>query len=214
MTLKTVFAAAVIATLPFAVGATTLVDGSFEAKGALTAPTDYCYDGFSSAGRPACGAGAWTGSGVITSGAAPWGSTVTPFGDYYGFVQGTQVMSQTFVATSSTGLAVSWYDANRTNNGGIQTYSVSITHGSYVFDLGTFSGVPGQFNLKSSSSFATVAGDSYTLNFTGSATDDRTAFIDNVSLAVVPEPATWGLMIAGFGLVGFAARRRRSVVTA
>lgn len=26
---------------------------------------------------------------------------------------------------------------------------------------------------------------------------------------VVPEPATWGMMIAGFGLVGFAARRRR-----
>lgn len=25
----------------------------------------------------------------------------------------------------------------------------------------------------------------------------------------IPEPATWGLMIAGFGLVGFAARRRR-----
>jgi len=29
--------------------------------------------------------------------------------------------------------------------------------------------------------------------------------------AVIPEPATWGLMIAGFGLVGFAARRRRMV---
>ncbi len=27
--------------------------------------------------------------------------------------------------------------------------------------------------------------------------------------AVIPEPATWGMMIAGFGLVGFAARRRR-----
>jgi hypothetical protein len=25
----------------------------------------------------------------------------------------------------------------------------------------------------------------------------------------IPEPATWGLMIAGFGLVGFASRRRR-----
>jgi PEP-CTERM motif len=27
---------------------------------------------------------------------------------------------------------------------------------------------------------------------------------------VVPEPATWAMMIAGFGLVGFAARRRRT----
>lgn len=31
---------------------------------------------------------------------------------------------------------------------------------------------------------------------------------------VVPEPATWGLMIAGFGLVGAAARRRRMVSVA
>ncbi len=30
----------------------------------------------------------------------------------------------------------------------------------------------------------------------------------------VPEPAIWGLMIAGFGMVGFAARRRLSAVAA
>ncbi|QMW23663.1 PEPxxWA-CTERM sorting domain-containing protein [Sandaracinobacteroides saxicola] len=29
--------------------------------------------------------------------------------------------------------------------------------------------------------------------------------------AAVPEPATWAMMIAGFGLVGFAARRRAAV---
>lgn len=38
--------------------------------------------------------------------------------------------------------------------------------------------------------------------------------LDGVSLTAVPEPATWGLMIAGFGLVGAAARRRRAVVAA
>jgi len=30
----------------------------------------------------------------------------------------------------------------------------------------------------------------------------------------VPEPASWMLMIAGFGLVGVAARRRPAAVTA
>ncbi len=30
----------------------------------------------------------------------------------------------------------------------------------------------------------------------------------------VPEPATWGLMIAGFGMIGVTARRRRTVVAA
>lgn len=43
--------------------------------------------------------------------------------------------------------------------------------------------------------------------------DGGFAVIDNVSfdsqqMPVIPEPASWALMIAGFGLVGFAARRR------
>ena len=32
--------------------------------------------------------------------------------------------------------------------------------------------------------------------------------VDLGGTAAVPEPATWGLMLAGFGMVGFAARRR------
>ncbi len=32
-----------------------------------------------------------------------------------------------------------------------------------------------------------------------------------IRMGGIPEPATWGLMIAGFGLVGYAARRRRAV---
>jgi hypothetical protein len=33
---------------------------------------------------------------------------------------------------------------------------------------------------------------------------------DNIATAAVPEPATWALMVGGFGLVGFGLRRRRS----
>ncbi len=40
------------------------------------------------------------------------------------------------------------------------------------------------------------------------------AVLDGVSVTAVPEPAMWGLMIAGFGLVGVAARRRAAAVAA
>ncbi len=40
------------------------------------------------------------------------------------------------------------------------------------------------------------------------------AVLDGVSVTAVPEPAMWGLMVAGFGLVGVVARRRRTVVAA
>ena len=46
------------------------------------------------------------------------------------------------------------------------------------------------------------------------ASSERAFEIDNVSATAVPEPAAWALMLAGFGMVGFAARRRSNVVTA
>jgi len=36
--------------------------------------------------------------------------------------------------------------------------------------------------------------------------------IDSVFLSIVPEPATWALLIAGFGMVGFSMRRRRGAI--
>jgi len=33
--------------------------------------------------------------------------------------------------------------------------------------------------------------------------------IDGVVFALIPEASTWAMLIAGFGLVGFAARRRQ-----
>jgi hypothetical protein len=40
----------------------------------------------------------------------------------------------------------------------------------------------------------------------------RGSIIDNISVAAVPEPATWLMMIAGFGLIGGMMRRRKPQV--
>jgi len=47
---------------------------------------------------------------------------------------------------------------------------------------------------------------------------DTDAAFTNIALtaasAAMPEPASWALLIVGFDLVGFAARRRSAAVTA
>lgn len=41
--------------------------------------------------------------------------------------------------------------------------------------------------------------------------DNIGPILDDVLVSQVPEPATWAMLITGFGLVGFAARRRRTL---
>ncbi len=50
-----------------------------------------------------------------------------------------------------------------------------------------------------------LTGGPSNLQFTGTISFDA---------GTVPEPATWGLLIAGFGMVGVATRRRKAVVAA
>lgn len=37
--------------------------------------------------------------------------------------------------------------------------------------------------------------------------------LDNIAIAGVPEPTSWAMLVVGFGLVGFARRRREGAVT-
>ncbi|MBV9097214.1 MAG: PEP-CTERM sorting domain-containing protein, partial [Frankiaceae bacterium] len=74
-----------------------------------------------------------------------------------------------------------------------------LTLTSIVPSLGRHTGLNGALN-----SFRATAG--------GQFSSDPAPLING--LAVVPEPGVWLLMVAGFGLVGFAARRRTTVVAA
>ena len=57
----------------------------------------------------------------------------------------------------------------------------------------------------------TVTGAGTTLRFSAGGTSDSLGgYIDNITLAAVPEPATWALFIIGFGAIGQTLRRRNA----
>nr|WP_310523416.1 PEPxxWA-CTERM sorting domain-containing protein [Polymorphobacter sp.] len=87
--------------------------------------------------------------------------------------------------------------------------------------------LPGGYNGNPTTLFfGQNGGENYAFfNFLVSETYDRVVLsqnggggfeLDNVTIgtAAVPEPATWAMLIAGFGLVGAVARRRNAAVAA
>ena len=101
----------------------------------------------------------------------------------------------------------------------------------FSFDLANLGGTPNAFGAIWDDVFVLVTGDlpgfdygSFSGEFVASGASTVIGFgfyhdpsfflIDNISVAVIPEPGTWAMLIAGFGLVGFAARRRRTAIAA
>lgn len=116
--------------------------------------------------------------------------------------------------------------------GGILQDLVTVAGAEYEisFDLANLGGTPNAFGLFWDGGFVSidfdVGGfdyDSFTTTLVASTNLTTLGFIfyhepsfwllDNVSVSgdsgVIPEPATWSMFIAGFGLIGFVARRRR-----
>ncbi|HEX7948029.1 MAG TPA: PEPxxWA-CTERM sorting domain-containing protein [Phenylobacterium sp.] len=65
-------------------------------------------------------------------------------------------------------------------------------------------------NWKQFTTSISGSGNPTAITFRNGSTDDAFSGLDNVRLTAVPEPATWAMMIAGFGLAGATLRRRRS----
>lgn len=97
----------------------------------------------------------------------------------------------------------------------LQTMTVEASNGQSL--LGSLSvgatGTTNQAALVSPFSFTFVANSaSTTLLFrdTSATSINTDALVDNVSVTAVPEPETYAMLLAGLGLVGFAARRRKA----
>jgi hypothetical protein len=93
---------------------------------------------------------------------------------------------------------------NGVNILGIFQYGNLSWNGPQIFDFGN----GGQFEVTLSD--ATFNGGIGGL-WTGSADVSGTFRLLNDSTPAVPEPATWAMMIGGFGLIGAAMRRRQKI---
>jgi PEP-CTERM motif len=74
--------------------------------------------------------------------------------------------------------------------------------------------IPARTIYSTPSSSHANAGDPFTIEFEGNPVFGKNGtlppgFTPGIVFAPVPEPSTWGLMFAGLGLVGFAAKRRK-----
>ena len=80
-----------------------------------------------------------------------------------------------------------------------------------TYSLGGIIGANAPFSTSTYSFRATTAG-SLKLAFGTTSRDNIGPMLDNVSLNIgaVPEPATWAMMIMGFGLIGGALRSRKA----
>ena len=135
-------------------------------------------------------------------------------GDQFAAVQNNGSLSQYFVSPGGE-FTLSWLDAGRPNlygtNGGDETYAIQVDGVA----LGTFSTISFQPFTPETLALTDVSVGLHDLTFQGLVTTgDETSFFDNVSIltapvASIPEPATWLLMVTGFGALAAGVRLRR-----
>ncbi|SHM26995.1 choice-of-anchor C domain-containing protein [Duganella sacchari] len=153
------------------------------------------------------------GSNAI-SGWTVGGVSVDLIKNSYGSVSGTSVdmlgtpgpgvLSQAFNYAANTTYTLS-FDVSRNPNGSYTAVQVDV-NGIQNLYVGTGTPTNHSFTFTTGNSagsqlltFSSVGGDGYS-----------GAVLDNVSLtAAVPEPETYAMLVAGLGLLGFVARRRK-----
>lgn len=122
--------------------------------------------------------------------------------DYFGF----------YLTALSAGNNIAFY------NGDTQLLSLGYNDlMSYMTPGHQGSAVPGQSSSEYFAffNFNFTDGDKYDqVRFWNTGSDGFESDNHTIGINAVPEPATWALLIAGFGMVGLATRRRRRVAQA
>jgi hypothetical protein len=111
-------------------------------------------------------------------------------------------------------LTFDWAGASWATVTGPTTHAFDVTFGGVTQSTDTLNvDAKGFSGWKTASMNFVATSGSQTLSFLSKGTPNGlppTNLLDNVSMtAAVPEPATWAMMLVGFGMVGGAARYRR-----
>jgi hypothetical protein len=151
-----------------------------------------------------------------------WSSPASPTGGKFLALDGdpgfngavTQMINGLTVGATYT-LTFDWAAAQYADRSGDTTEKLQVNFGGDSFTTTTLNNSSHGFNgWYSVSQTFTASSTSQLLSFLSIGTPSGlppVALLDSVSLqGAVPEAATWGMFICGFGLIGAAARRRRA----
>jgi hypothetical protein len=158
------------------------------------------------------------GSVDVTVNGSPWGPAADGFNslDINGWDAGQ--ISQSFDTVLGQTYNVSF--AYSRNVYGPQTATADVFAGGTLLNVvadndGSF-GSPSNMVWKSGGFSFLGTGNTETIRLTATTGGNGGVFFDNISVstAAVPEPATWAMMITGFGIAGSLLRRRRITAAA
>jgi len=200
---KTILALAAIIALPAAANATAFTNGSFELG---TAPGSFT--------QLSVGAANITGWSVVSG-------TIDYIGSYWQAGAGSRSVdmsgtsagsiSQTFDTVLGKTYTVDFLMAGNPDGGSAsKVLKVSATGNSQQsFNFNTNGKTKSAMGWTSKSYQFTATGTSTTLNFLAVGSGSYGTALDGITVtSAVPEPASWAMMIGGFGIAGGAMRRR------
>jgi len=132
---------------------------------------------------------------------------------YFSTDTGTQTLTQQLSTPLTAGVTYTLsYDLYSPSNGQANPFNATLSSTLDGNTLGPFNAKGfGAGWVEESATFVanSATPDFLTISFTGLGVTGADFAIDNITIAAVPEPATWAMMILGFIGVGFMAYRRR-----
>lgn len=139
------------------------------------------------------------------------GSTATGFGNpspslYFGSNLGSPSFSFSIVASSGS-FTFSGFDI-AANNGSVDYTITGFLDGNAIYSLSATQATIFPFGFVTVASNTPLTFDELVFSATANGTTGNFDNIQVSSAAAVPEPASWALMVSGFGMLGAALRRK------